>query len=254
MDIAPAHLVHTEVLAPIESKASGALSRSGVPSARYQRHLSEQRTPREPRPAPAARPLTVQFVERWQGVAVERIGGNGQRVANQVPFAAEEIDALNVEMSRATDGAVWAQKVNREVRAILMSRMLFAKSRANTRERSFSLTIEGLCALYDAQRGLCAVSGLPMDVGMPAGGSSKWRKPFRVSLDRIDSAGGYEPENVRLVCAAVNNALGAWGEGVFAVLAAAFLSNRRPLSSAVERRVHIADVVGSIPTVATDAA
>jgi len=158
------------------------------------------------------------------GIGVERTAGNGCVVRATVPLDPAAISRHNAEVSKATSGAAYARKATREVRAILTSRMLFAKSRAASRQRDFSLTIDGLCEQYDAQRGLCAVTGLPMDVGAPAGGDTKWRKPFRVSLDRIDSAQGYTPENVRLVCSAVNNALGPWGEAVFAIIAQAYLA------------------------------
>lgn len=51
--------------------------------------------------------------------------------------------------------------------------------------------------------------------------------PFRPSLDRIRSADGYTPDNVRLVCVAVNAALGQWGDDVFFRVAEAALNARR---------------------------
>lgn len=169
------------------------------------------------------------------------------------PFEQHEIFDLNEQLRVACNGMEWSPTCNPSVRSVLKVRLSFAQSRAISRDRSFSLTIEDLCQLYDKQEGLCAVTGLMLDTGSDPNASYKWRKPFRVSLDRIDSDKGYDPENVRLVCAAVNNAMGAWGEGVFAILAAAFLCNRRSRSSAVERRVHIADVTGSIPVATTTA-
>ena len=68
-------------------------------------------------------------------------------------------------------------------------------------------------ALYRAQGGRCALSGLQFD--LRSVGSGKARRPFAPSLDRIDSTGGYTQDNVRLVCQAVNFALNAYGEDVF---------------------------------------
>lgn len=258
MDDTVAHLVHTEGVFPNPTKlspqsqevAKASIARRGSvgPSVRYQRHLNRFDPPAE---TATTRTLSLRFVTHRGGVVVERRANNGRTVRNGVPFRASEVPGLNIELDRATAGALHVSKATREVRRVLSSRLAFAKSRATHRARTCTLTLDDLSALYDRQGGMCAVTGLPMDTGPDPKGDERWRKPFRVSLDRIDSTKGYEPENVRLVCAAVNNALGAWGEGVFAILAAAFLCNRRPLSSVVERRVHIADVVGSTPTAAT---
>jgi hypothetical protein len=45
------------------------------------------------------------------------------------------------------------------------------------------------------------------------------RHPFGPSIDRISSKEGYDPSNVRLVCAAVNFGLGEWGDEVFLPIA-----------------------------------
>lgn len=42
-------------------------------------------------------------------------------------------------------------------------------------------------------------------------GGGKARRPYAPSLDRIDPGRGYEPDNVRLVCAVANFAMNAWG-------------------------------------------
>jgi hypothetical protein len=55
-----------------------------------------------------------------------------------------------------------------------------------------------LDALLDAQDGLCAVSGLPMQY---KDGDDRW---LRCSLDRIDSSGHYEAGNLQIVCWFVN--------------------------------------------------
>ena len=56
--------------------------------------------------------------------------------------------------------------------------------------------------LFQRQKGLCAISGLPFSLTEFAGVLVK--HPFAPSLDRISSRGGYTVNNVRLVCIAVN--------------------------------------------------
>jgi hypothetical protein len=49
------------------------------------------------------------------------------------------------------------------------------------------------------QKGLCAISGLPMTHDRSQG-----KTRTNISIDRIDSNKGYEIENVQLVCHIVN--------------------------------------------------
>lgn len=68
--------------------------------------------------------------------------------------------------------------------------------------------------------GYCEVSGIRFRMDAPG------LHPFRPSFDRIDSARGYEADNVRLVCLAVNFCMSHWGESVFKEIAAATISKR----------------------------
>lgn len=54
--------------------------------------------------------------------------------------------------------------------------------------------------------GYCELTGVPFVLTTPR----SWDSP---SLDRIDPRGGYLYGNVRVVCRAINSALGDWGEG-----------------------------------------
>jgi hypothetical protein len=47
------------------------------------------------------------------------------------------------------------------------------------------------------------------------------KHPFAPSIDRILSSGHYTPDNVRLVCVAVNFGMGEWGLEVYMTLARA---------------------------------
>jgi hypothetical protein len=54
--------------------------------------------------------------------------------------------------------------------------------------------------LYCQQKGLCALTGIEMDMSMNTGS----RNPLCLSVDRIDDSKGYIPGNVRLVIHWVN--------------------------------------------------
>jgi hypothetical protein len=68
----------------------------------------------------------------------------------------------------------------------------------------------------------CELTGLELAVGVGAGSPGKryWNTP---SLDRIDSTKGYTISNVRIVCWAMNCAMGTWGEAVLRQIATAWL-------------------------------
>jgi len=59
------------------------------------------------------------------------------------------------------------------------------------------ITIEELKQLYSDQKGICAITKLPMHA------TSK-NTDLSASPDRIDTSRGYEKDNVRLVCSRAN--------------------------------------------------
>ena len=75
-------------------------------------------------------------------------------------------------------------------------------------------TNDDLRALWHACSGRCMLTGLPFkDIQI---GTGRARKPHSPSLDRSDPTLPYTRENCRLVLQAVNFALNAWGDEVFA--------------------------------------
>lgn len=73
------------------------------------------------------------------------------------------------------------------------------RSRAWKGKTGLMKLIDHLKGLWDLQKGLCAESGLPMQLQIGADYDDK------CSPDRIDSSRGYDPDNIRLVCFWVNN-------------------------------------------------
>lgn len=58
--------------------------------------------------------------------------------------------------------------------------------------------------------GRCELTGIPLRMQGPD--ILNQRRPDALSIDRIDSSKGYTIGNVRIVCLAINLALGNWGE------------------------------------------
>lgn len=84
----------------------------------------------------------------------------------------------------------------------------------NSRQRGieFALTERDVASLAVRSRGQCEVTGIQFQI---VDTTRKWdRQPWTASIDRIDSTKGYAIDNCRLVCAAVNVALNAWGTTV----------------------------------------
>jgi len=67
------------------------------------------------------------------------------------------------------------------------------------RKHYLELSIEDCLDLYKQQKGLCALSGVPL-----TSIHGKGRVNTNASLDRIITGGSYKKENVRLVCDIVN--------------------------------------------------
>jgi hypothetical protein len=62
-----------------------------------------------------------------------------------------------------------------------------------------NLSSEFLFSLYERQKGLCALSGIPMTYLCGVGNVDT-----NISVDRINSSLGYEEDNVQLVCRRIN--------------------------------------------------
>lgn len=132
------------------------------------------------------------------------------------------VDALRrTERSRVTNSPAW--------RAMKSQTFHRAKTRARLYGRDI-MTRHEFDLLWREAGGFCQLTGLPLQP-RPEGCADRVY-PWAASLDRIDSAKGYTRENCRIVCAAMNIALNAFGEQVFRSLAEAFSR------SASQHRLH----------------
>lgn len=84
-----------------------------------------------------------------------------------------------------------------------------ARGRAVERGIDFLITKDDMRAMLLRSGGKCEVTKIPFDNNYRPAGSRA--RPYAVSIDRIDSGKPYTPDNCRLVCVAVNYALGEWG-------------------------------------------
>lgn len=87
-----------------------------------------------------------------------------------------------------------------------------AATRAAERGHDFDLSGEFLLGLLERQGFKCAISKLDFDLSPK---ESYHRRPFTMSIDRIDGRLGYTKSNVRLVCTMVNIARSDWSDDDF---------------------------------------
>ena len=89
-------------------------------------------------------------------------------------------------------------RANASVDGFLRMRLVSMKQRHKTKKfEGVLIRVEELQALYDEQRGICAITGLPMHTNTS-------ESDLSLSPDRIDNTLGYTKANVRLVCARAN--------------------------------------------------
>ena len=96
-----------------------------------------------------------------------------------------------------------------------------AKQRARKRGREFTITVDDIMPQIEA--GVCSMSGLHFSYKSLGPGK---RNPYAPSIDRIDSSGGYTPDNIRVVCFAINMMMADFGAGVFENVAKAYLKEK----------------------------
>lgn len=112
----------------------------------------------------------------------------------------------------------------RSIQHWLTKRLQGARERAKQAGVPCTLTADDMRRLYERSNGCCEISGIPFDL---SAGKNGWKQPWRMSLDRIVPELGYTPENCRLVCNAVNAAMGAWGADVLVRIAHAIVEKTR---------------------------
>ncbi len=172
-------------------------------------------------PVPREKPVTSVSCSAHRGQFSIAVSAEGRTARYPISKDRDRAELYASHVADSLLGGAFSDVVTPPVREILRKRIEFAKSRAYTRDMEFDLTLEWLIDLYNYQVGRCAVSGLRLDVAKRERNVNGWKRPFSPSLDRIDSSRGYLQDNCRIVCSAVNNAMGSWGEGVLHLIARA---------------------------------
>ena len=113
----------------------------------------------------------------------------------------------------------------RSVRGRLYGVYRQSKVRSKTNGLEHSIDFEFVVSLWERQNGNCALTGIPMTLSRNPPGE-KFFQPWNPSLDKVDSSGGYTPDNVRLVCVMVNLALNKFGDEAFDAMCRAYISKQ----------------------------
>ncbi len=129
----------------------------------------------------------------------------------------------------ARKAARWA--VDDDYRARQIRRMKFITLMSGARKRAGLLGVDFdlddhrdlLRARFD--RGECELTGLPFHLEK-SGGSRRQHHPRTPSFDRKTPSLGYTYENIRVVCFAINAAMGSWGEDAAAEIMQAWIEKR----------------------------
>jgi hypothetical protein len=111
------------------------------------------------------------------------------------------------------------KKTERLEDRVAYDRLRGARMRAKKCRVPCTLTIQEVDAIYSRSKGRCELTGIPFD-------TSETRGAWTPSLDRIDPEKGSVFENCRMICLAVNQAIGKWGEAVLGEIAKGYLSSK----------------------------
>lgn len=99
-----------------------------------------------------------------------------------------------------------------------------SRKRARLKGLEWGIHAGWIIRKLEEQEHCCAISGIEFS-GKRLGTAHK--RPYMPSLDRIDCNKGYTPENVRIVCVAVNALLQDWGDSVIETIFSAYAQKRK---------------------------
>ncbi len=106
-----------------------------------------------------------------------------------------QADGLSTKCRQCINNHIQYQRHNNP-EIFIRSLVTSVKSRCKIAKRECTITKQSICELFNSQQGLCAITKLPLTL--------KPHQPSTLSIDRIDSNGGYTNNNVQLVCTSIN--------------------------------------------------
>lgn len=115
------------------------------------------------------------------------------------------------------------KKYNTTRKGHIQNMVVGARQRAKQRGRDFAITTADVEQLWEAQQGLCALSGRPFVTTNDTGAN---RDPYGPSIDRVSCDLGYVAGNLRLTTTLMNLAIGTWGEEVMRTIAIAVMKKQ----------------------------
>lgn len=111
----------------------------------------------------------------------------------KLTYSCKDCSKKKIHEYRNTESGFWVSMWNN------------LSSNAKNRGLELSINKEDIKDIWDEQKGLCAITKLPMEkVKAQRTTRSRFFNQFRASIDRIDSEKGYVKGNIRMVCAYVN--------------------------------------------------
>lgn len=141
--------------------------------------------------------------------------------------AAAKMEADLVSRALAVNGAdgweTYVDRLYQDRRSWLHVAVAKAHTRSKARKHICQLTPDTLRDAMLRSKGRCEVTGLRFQL---KDAELARQRPFFHSIDRIESAAGYEASNIRIVCFAVNAAMNAWGDRVFGEIACGYVFNK----------------------------
>lgn len=148
-------------------------------------------------------------VTRWYWI---RPGHKPRRLSDAEDIRLREADDWNKWADQRPDGRapVYPKKRPHGGQGFYAGLLNSARGGAKLRNLKYTLTEADLERLIERAGGKCEVTRIPFNYQR----TGQNRRPWAPSIDRIDSQRGYTPDNVRLVCFAVNIALSDMGDSV----------------------------------------